>query len=192
MVPLKEGVLHITGLVYTLQPSQTSPSMPQKRTEASSVGGSLSLASHGDVGGIQGQRELSVRGPRLNRMIVERTSVMYGTDHRLSWTIRPPAPRLKVPTHHTGVGQEGRGLDTACDPTTCMWGVAYQRSRGTKAWRFPDVATKLPVRLPCMAGVQIYTIYVGTCLPLNCFHTASQERLLIDLIIVSTTETLIG
>ena len=111
MVPLKEGVLHVTGLLYTLQPCQTSPAVPQKRTEASTTGGFLSLASHGDVDGIQGQMDLSVCGPRLNRTMVERTSVMYGTDHRLSWTIRPAAPRLKVLTYTTkGWGRRAVGV----------------------------------------------------------------------------------
>ena len=139
MVPLKEGVLHVTGLVYTLQLYQTSPNVPQKRTEATPAGGTLSLASHGDVGGIQGQRDLSVRGLRLNRTIVERTSVMYGPDHRLSWTIRPTAPRLKVLTHHKGVGVGSCGGGSTCESApVCIEGTYTpwheQRWEGLQVW----------------------------------------------------------
>jgi hypothetical protein len=86
VIPLKEGVIHVVGVVYNLSINQSSPVLQRQAKEET-----ISMET-----GIQGHCKLAIKGPRLNESLLERTSVTYGLDHRLSWAVCPPAPQLKV------------------------------------------------------------------------------------------------
>jgi len=48
------------------------------------------------VAGIQGRVSIEIQGPRLNRSKDERAGMVYGNDHRLSWNVTAPMPKLVV------------------------------------------------------------------------------------------------
>ena len=81
-------MVRIVGVVYTLSVNQSSPVLQQQPKD--------SIEAVTMETGIQGHCKLDVRGPRLNESMIERTSVVYGSDYRLSWTVCPPAPQLQV------------------------------------------------------------------------------------------------
>ena len=46
--------------------------------------------------GIQGKVDICIQGQRLNQTKEERAGVVYGADHRLSWTVAAPMPKIVV------------------------------------------------------------------------------------------------
>ncbi len=46
--------------------------------------------------GLQGKVDVCIQGQRLNQTKEERAGVVYGADHRLSWTVAAPMPKIVV------------------------------------------------------------------------------------------------
>ena len=80
--------------MYTLSVQQNPQNSPPTMSKTLSFSSILS-------GGIKGYCKLQIQGARLNKTKVERESIMYANDQRLSWVVCPPAPRLQVcPQYH--------------------------------------------------------------------------------------------
>ena len=58
----------------------------------------LAAESHPAVSAVSmlGRLDLNVRGPRLNNTKIEKTSVVYGKDNRLTLDVGPTMPLLEV------------------------------------------------------------------------------------------------
>ncbi|XP_076064729.1 trafficking protein particle complex subunit 8 homolog l(3)76BDm [Oratosquilla oratoria] len=83
LVPMAEGKVQITGLVYKLH---VTPDATTKNTETPA---SAPVA-------IEGQQSIEVQGPRLNNTSAEKCGVVYAQDQRLCITVVPKMPKLNV------------------------------------------------------------------------------------------------
>ena len=112
ITPLKEGDLEVLGFVYNLCVDTTqlkgseSPIQTSIRTNLPSLSFSSRdslYQKHQSRGvqeilaeGVQGKVEIRIQGPRMNNTKVEKSSVAYGRDYRLHWSVTSPMPKLVV------------------------------------------------------------------------------------------------
>ena len=90
VVPCCMGELHVTGLKYNLSSMAINGPVEDLFNLSNEPHSAVSTVS------MLGRLDLSVRGPRLNSTKSEKTSVVYGTDNRLTLDVGPIMPLLEV------------------------------------------------------------------------------------------------